>query len=132
MAETFHCTVVTPERQMLDREAAYASIPAWDGQLGVAPSRAPMLVKLGYGPFTLQAPGGEGVTMFLGGGFAQMRGNHLTLLAEEATPAEQLDADAARAALEEAAGRRAEGDDAINKRFEDQDRARGLLRTAST
>ena len=47
--ESFKCSVVTPEKQILDDQVTYASIPAWDGQSGIAPGRAALLVRLGIG-----------------------------------------------------------------------------------
>ncbi|HAI13510.1 MAG TPA: hypothetical protein DCM28_17515, partial [Phycisphaerales bacterium] len=49
MATSFQCTLVTPERQLVDQPVTYASIPAWDGLMGVEPQRAPLMIKLGAG-----------------------------------------------------------------------------------
>lgn len=35
MAKTFHCKLITPMAKVLDEEVVYASVPAWDGMLGV-------------------------------------------------------------------------------------------------
>lgn len=102
MAATFQCTLVTPERAVLDTEATYADLPAHDGQLGVMGNRAAMLVKLGIGPLRLDLAQDTQQRYALDGGFAQMRDNHLTLLCEKAVPAEELTADDARARLREA------------------------------
>lgn len=90
MAKTFRCTVVTPEHQLLSEEVSYASIPAWDGQQGFLPGRAPLLTKLGAGALRLDYEQGGERWFYLGGGFAQMNGGNLTLLAEEAVPAESI------------------------------------------
>jgi F-type H+-transporting ATPase subunit epsilon len=102
MAATFHCTLVTPERSVIDTEATYADLPAHDGQLGVMSGRAAMLVKLGVGPLRLDLVQDNRTRFALDGGFAQMRENHLTLVCENAVSAEDLSADDARAQLREA------------------------------
>jgi len=133
MADTFRCTIVTPERQVFDEDLAYATIPAHDGQLGVAPGRAPMLVELGYGAatFRLPGPGGEERVIFLGGGFAQMKAGALTLLADEASAVADIDAGAARADLDEALARRAVSDHEQAGRRRRIDRARARIAAAS-
>jgi len=102
MASTFQCTLVTPERSVIDAEATYVDLPAHDGQLGVMTNRAAMLVKLGVGPLRLELSGDADRRYALDGGFAQMRDNHLTLLCERAVAAEDLDAGSAQARLREA------------------------------
>jgi F-type H+-transporting ATPase subunit epsilon len=129
---TFHVTVVTPEEQVLEGDYQYVSIPAHDGQIGIAPKRAPLLVKLGDGPLRLDDANGETAWYFVEGGFAQMSADKLTLLTDKATPADEIDTEAARKALEEAKARAATDDEAIDRRLRDQDRARGKIHTADT
>jgi len=129
---TFHITVVTPEQQVLEGDYVYASIPAHDGQIGIAPGRAPLLVKLGDGPLRLDDQAGDTAWYFVEGGFAQMAVNKLTLLTDKATPADQIDTEAARQALEAARARMATDDEAIDRRLRDEDRARGQIHTAAS
>jgi len=102
MPDSFHCSLVTPERSVYEGELTYANLPAHDGQLGVMTNRAPMLLKLGVGRLKLiEADGGQ--TQFvLDGGFAQMRENELTLLSERAFGSDDVTAEQARAELAEA------------------------------
>jgi F-type H+-transporting ATPase subunit epsilon len=98
LATTFRCTIVTPARQVFDEQIAYASIPAWDGLQGVMQNRAPMVVRLTGGPLRLDAPDGRSRWFYLGDGFAQMKDNNLSLLADEAVPADEaLESDAQNA-----------------------------------
>ena len=101
----FRCTVVTPEQQALDESAAQAIVPAWDGQVGILTGRAPLLVKLGMGSLRVDLAGGQRRTFFIDGGIAQMKDNRLTILTNEATAAEAIDAQAARAEYSEAEAR---------------------------
>lgn len=85
MAKTLSCSLVTPERSVLDAEISYANVPAHDGQLGVLPGRAAMLVELGKGTLRLDLADGSKKQYHLEGGFAQMNDNRLTLLCEKAS-----------------------------------------------
>ena len=105
----FRCVVVTPEMQVLDAEVRQVILPAHDGLLGVLPGRAPILVKLGLGPLTVDTLDGKRSIYFVDGGVAQMKGETLTLATTEAVPSAELDADAARAELAEATAQRANG-----------------------
>lgn len=102
MATAFRCTVVTPSAQLFDGEVIYASIPAWDGLLGVEHLRAPLLAKLGYGTLTLRFEKGDPQKFYVGGGFAQVKDDVLTLLTDEAVAADKLDRDESQASLKEA------------------------------
>lgn len=90
MAQTFHCTLVTPEKQVLSDEVTYASVPAWDGLMGIAYQRAPMVTKLGQGVLRLDFPQGGTRHFYISGGFVQVKDNDLSLLTTEALPAEQV------------------------------------------
>ena len=101
----FQCTVVTPEQQVLDETVTQAILPAHDGQLGILTGRAPILVKLGAGSLRVDVQGGQSRTYFVDGGIAQMKGEKLTILTDEAIPASVVDAETARAELAEATAR---------------------------
>ena len=85
------CNVVTPTESVLDTESTYVEFPAWDGQKGVAPGAAPFLVRLGEGPLRIERSGGADVFL-LDGGFAQMNGGTLTILADGLTSVAGLNA----------------------------------------
>lgn len=127
MADTFACSLVTPERELLDVAVEYASLPAWDGLVGVAPQRAPLLAKLGDGPLRLDLPGGEARWFFVGGGFAQMKDNKLTILADEAVEASGIDVEGAQASLKAAEAHVAVGDEQVAKRDREVRRAQQML-----
>ncbi|HEX8325618.1 MAG TPA: F0F1 ATP synthase subunit epsilon [Tepidisphaeraceae bacterium] len=103
----FRCVVVTPEMQVLDADATQAILPAHDGLLGVLTGRAPLLVKLGLGPLTVDGVDGKRQVYFIDGGVAQVKDDVLTIATTEATPSQELDADQARAELAEATAQRA-------------------------
>jgi F-type H+-transporting ATPase subunit epsilon len=106
---SFQVVIVTPEQQVLDETVTQAIIPAHDGQIGILTDRAPLLVKLGQGPLQLdlasaQGRGGGGTTrmFYVEGGIAQMKDNNLTVVTQMAVPAEEINAESARAELAEA------------------------------
>lgn len=128
---TFQCTLITPQRQVFETTASYASVPGWDGLFGVAPSRAPIVAKLGQGALRIDLPGGETKQYFIGGGFAQMVDNRLSLLTEEAIPAGEINAEEARAALKEAEARKALTEEEVDKRDREMTRARVMINLAA-
>ena len=127
MAETLQCTLVTPSAQLLDEEITYASVPAWDGLIGIAPMRAPLLIKLEDGPLRLDFTQGGSRWFFVGGGFAQMQGNHLSLLTSEAVPGEDIVLRDAEGMLQEATGLEAVSDEDVLRKHRQVTRARALI-----
>ena len=130
MPDTFQCTLVTPEEQVLDDKVIYASIPAFDGLVGLAPQRAPLVLQLGDGPLRLDYPEGGSRWFFVGGGFAQMKDNRLTLLTAEAVAAEDIVRSEQVAAIKEAQALVATTDEAAARRDRDRERARTLIELA--
>ena len=129
--DTFHCSVITPERALLEADAISVVFPAHDGEVGILKNHAPLLYKLGVGLLRVKTPEGE-QAFFVDGGFAQMVENRLTLLTEQARPAAEIDRAVAEKAREEArALPAASGDVEIAARQRAQQRARVLERIAS-
>ena len=127
MPNTFHCSLVTPDRQVLDDQLTYASIPAWDGLLGIAPGRAPLVAKLGDGVLRLDYPQGGSRYFYVTGGFAQMKDNSLSLITPEATAAEQFSKQDVTAKLREAEARSANTPEEAAKRRQDIQRGKAIL-----
>lgn len=140
---TFHCKLITREAVLLDQPAHAAVVPAWDGSFGVLPGRAPMVARLGTGALRLDFPDqpnakdpgagkGGSRSYFLDGGFVQMVDNALTILTEQAVPAESLQLADAEAELAEAEARITEGMDReqIDAIHRDKERARVKVRIA--
>jgi F-type H+-transporting ATPase subunit epsilon len=114
VATTFRCKLITPEAQVFDEPAVSAVLPCWDGQLGVLPGRAPMVMQLGTGQLRVdfadrgQAKGGTRA-FFIDDGFVQMLDNTLTILAAHAVGAEKLSETDAQAELSALNNRRTDG-----------------------
>ena len=102
---SFQVVIVTPEQQVLDETVTQAILPAHDGQIGILTGRAPLLVKLGQGPLQLDLASGQEHwprRFYVEGGIAQMKDNKLTVVTQIAVPAEEINAETARAELAEA------------------------------
>ena len=128
MAKDFKCTLVTPQEEILDETVIYASIPSWDGLIGLEPMRAPMLVKLGDGLLRLDYDKGGSRHFFIGGGFAQMQDNELSLIANEAVAADQLVKSDVEKDLKEAQDRSAIAEDDITRKARDINRGKAMLK----
>lgn len=102
MATPIHCTVVTPNAISLEENATYVSFEAWDGQTGVMPGASPFLTKLGTGVLTVTSATGSTVQILTDGGFAQMQGDNLTLLADSTVDISSIDVKQASALLADA------------------------------
>lgn len=128
-SDTFHLSVITPERAVLETEATFVAFPAHDGEVGVLRNRAPLLYRLGTGLLRAETPEGEH-RLFVDGGFAQMVDNRLTILTEQARRPEDIDRAAAERALA-AARELPAGTDAENATRERAEaRARAQIRLA--
>lgn len=138
--KTFRCRLVTPTASLIDEAVTYASVPAWDGLMGFLPGRAPILAKLGCGELVLRFPdtdkgaGGER-SYVVDGGVVQMQGETLTILAEYAEAAEQINPADAQVELKNAMAKSAPaGNDraiAQEKLDRERERARVKVRIAS-
>ena len=103
--------VVTPERQLLRERVAEVQLPGADGYLGVLPMHAPLMTEIGIGELSYPgATGSESVHLALVRGFAEVLPDRVTVLAETAERAEEIDLARAEAARARAEKRLASGD----------------------
>ena len=128
-SETFHLSIVTPERAVLECEARSVVFPAWDGEIGILRNRAPLLCRLGVGRLTADTVDKGERELFIDGGFGQMVENRLTILTEGAKEISKLDREAeGRQALAAAQEMSAADERAFGERQRAMDRARAVLR----
>ena len=82
--------IVSPEKLLLSRPVDMVVIPASEGDIGVLPGHAPMIVMLRGGTVSLYE--GDNVTdrLFVGGGFAEITPERCTVLATEVCPTAEL------------------------------------------
>lgn len=101
MAARFSLEVVSPERPVLEREAEFVVLPAVDGEIGVLSGHAHLLTVLGVGELRVTA-GGEISTYAVSGGFAEVHPDRVSVFAEAAELAKEIDVERARQAAERA------------------------------
>ena len=99
---TFLLELVSPEKLLLSRQVEMATIPAAEGEMGVLPGHSPMIVTLRGGVIRVRENGAETERLFIGGGFAEISPERVTVLADEATPLASLSRAAAERRLAEA------------------------------
>jgi F-type H+-transporting ATPase subunit epsilon len=102
MAKSFTCRVITPEGVILDRPAVAVRLPAYDGLMGVLYDHAPMITLVGQGGLSMVDADGRVFVVQMAGGFAEVRENVLTVLADQAQPAAEGTIEAHLRPLEEA------------------------------
>jgi F-type H+-transporting ATPase subunit epsilon len=94
-------TVVTPERAVLSGVACEdVVLPGLDGEIGILPAHTPLITLLGIGLVSYR-DGGRKTSVAVRGGFAQIAGDAVRVLADEA--ATKGDVDAAKAEREKTA-----------------------------
>ena len=142
MAELIQLVIVTPERQLLSHPVMSVTLPGADGELGILPGHAPLITELGIGELSYRAeaepvrqdaaekkyPFQDFVPhVAIIRGFAEVLGNRVTVLAETAEFAAEIDVERAKKALERAQKRIAAGPGAQDI---DWDRATASLQRA--
>jgi F-type H+-transporting ATPase subunit epsilon len=102
---TLRCEVVTVERIVYQGDVDIVLAPGIEGQLGILPKHAPLITALTEGELIIRKEGEEDVNIAIGGGFLEVNNNKVTILADTAERAEEIDearAAAARKRAEEA------------------------------
>ncbi|MFO0791724.1 MAG: ATP synthase F1 subunit epsilon [Pirellulales bacterium] len=124
------CIIVTPEATVLDAACDFVALPLFDGEAGIAPGRAPLIGRLGYGELRVRY-GNETSRFYVDGGFVQVADNLVSVLTNRAMPASALNTAAAQQQLEAALHSHATGDAELAIRDRQISQARGQLRVAS-
>jgi F-type H+-transporting ATPase subunit epsilon len=126
LPESIHLIVVTPERQLLQETVVEVIIPGLDGEMGILPGHAPLITELGIGELRYRkAANNEAISLAILRGFAEVLPDRVTVLAETAERAPEIDLSRAEAALARAQKRMASNDTNI-----DWDRASIALKRA--
>ena len=102
MADTLTLRLLTPRSQLVDEPVVQVVAEGSLGQFGVLADHAAYVTALEPGPLTFRRPGGEEETLAVKGGYAEVRDNVVTILADDVVPLDRLDVSEARADLERA------------------------------
>ena len=126
MADTFQFEIVTPEKLVVRDVAEEMQIPAKNGYIGVLPGHAPLITELAVGTITYRNSGYVH-HIALAWGFAEVLPDKVTILAENAERADEIDVKRAQEAKE-----RAEQRLKSSNKETDYERAQNALQRAET
>ena len=99
---TMQCDIVSAEREIFSGPVAMVIASGTIGELGILPGHAPLLTGVRPGPIRLRLDSGVEEVFFASGGYLEVQPNHVTILADTALRAEDLDEVAAQQAKEQA------------------------------
>ena len=102
MSKTIRCDIVSAHEEIYSGDAAMIFATGMVGELGISPRHAPLITQLKPGPVRVQQPDGEEAFFFVGGGILEVQPHIVTVLADTAVRADDLDEAAAVRAKEEA------------------------------
>lgn len=101
MANTIHVDIVSAEGEIFAGEAEMVFVPAKEGELGITPRHAPLLTLIKAGEVRVKTGEGE-QSVFVGGGALEVQPKKVTILADTAIRAHDIDEAAALAAKQRA------------------------------
>jgi F-type H+-transporting ATPase subunit epsilon len=87
---TFHLDLVSPEKLLFSGEVEQVDVPGSEGDFGVLAGHAPLIATMRPGILTVYRSG-EALKIVVNGGFAEVAPSGLTVLAEQAVPAQDFD-----------------------------------------
>jgi F-type H+-transporting ATPase subunit epsilon len=96
-----HLDIVTIERVVVSQDVDYVSAPGIDGVIGILPKHEPLLTALSIGELRYKK-GNEETAFAIGGGFMEVRPDKVTVLADVAESADEIDEERAEAARKRA------------------------------
>jgi len=99
---TIHVDIVSAEGEIFSGEASMVFAPAVMGDIGIAPRHAPLLTTLKPGEVRVQTPAGEEQFFYVSGGAIEIQPHLVTVLADTAVRANDLDEAAALQAKQRA------------------------------
>lgn len=102
MANTIHVDIVSAEGAIFSGTAKMVFAPAIEGEIGIAPRHAPLLTNLRAGEVRVQTEAGEEHLFYVGGGAIEIQPHLVTVLADTALRARDIDEAAALAAKQRA------------------------------
>ncbi len=102
MASTIRCDIVSAEAEIFHGEAELIVATGEIGELGIAPRHAPLITRLKPGKVVVTLPGGEKLDFVISGGILEVQPQVVTVLADTAIRAQDIDEASVLAAKEEA------------------------------
>ena len=102
MASTIRCDIVSAEAEIYRGEATLVVATGELSELGISPKHAPLITRLKPGKVVVTTPAGEQLDFAISGGILEVQPTVVTVLADTAVRADEIDEAAVRAAKEEA------------------------------
>ena len=102
MASTIHVDIVSAEAEIHSGEATMVVVTGEEGELGIAPRHAPLLTRIKPGQVRVMLPEGGEEFYYVSGGLLEVQPHVVTVLADTAARAADLDEAAALRAKEDA------------------------------
>ena len=100
---TIHVDVVSAEQSIFSGEAKFVALPGENGELGILPRHTPLITRIKPGAVRIErADNGQEEFVFVAGGILEVQPDRVTVLADTAIRAQDIDEAAVRAAKEEA------------------------------
>ncbi|NLB58457.1 MAG: F0F1 ATP synthase subunit epsilon [Gammaproteobacteria bacterium] len=99
---TIRCDIVSAEAEIFRGEATLVVATGEMGELGIAPRHAPLITRLKPGKVVVTQPDGSKLDFAIGGGILEVQPQVVTILADTAIRADEIDEAAVKAAKEEA------------------------------
>ena len=96
-----HLEIITAERQVYSDEVDIVIAPGFDGQLGILPMHAPLMTMLKPGALTVRKDG-ENMYVAVSGGFMEVLGNKVSVLADACERSDEIDEQRAEQAVQRA------------------------------
>lgn len=93
--------IVTPQKKVFSEDVKFLVAPGTDGELGILPEHAPLITSLNIGIMRIEQEG-KNIKVVVTGGFMEVRNSKITVLANSAERAEDIDVDRAEAAKQRA------------------------------
>jgi F-type H+-transporting ATPase subunit epsilon len=110
---TIRCDIVSAEKEIFHGDVELVVATGELGELGIAPRHAPLITRLKPGQVRVTMEGGEEQSFYVSGGILEVQPQVVTVLADTAIRAKDLDESAARKAKEDAERLLADRTDAI-------------------
>ena len=102
MANTIKCDIVSARRELFSGDVTRCVVSGIGGELGIYPRHAPLMTTLKAGEVRIWKPDEEELTFIIGGGILEVMPHLVTVLADSATRADDIDEAAAQRAKAEA------------------------------
>ena len=110
MADTLKLEIVTPESKIYSEDVEMVTLPGSEGEAGIYPNHVPLMTQVQAGEIVVSRDGNEEIVA-IGEGFAEVTGEHVAILTDNAANSGDIDEAAAEEAKAKAEQRLQEGGD---------------------